>query len=190
MPRPPPPFTPMSVRVATYIGSLREPSVAIVTAFSLLNPGVHSEIWIHNYRVTARDHRFGEDKHRCMDIIPLDENLDTSRWHVVNIPITDSREATNLIEEALASPAVYHYSIPELAMPKFILDSIDTDLDCCHPESWGTLFCSQFVLLYLRRCAIAGILDVPKAKQKLLWSVNSKGCLPSRLQIITDRIFK
>ena len=74
-------------------------------------------------------------------------------------------------------------------MPKCILDSIDQDLDCCHPEKWDRLFCSQFALLFLRRCAVAGILDVPHDRQRLLWSVNSKGCLPSRLQIITDSVF-
>jgi hypothetical protein len=179
----------MSIRLATYNGTFRDPSVAVITTFSLGNPGVHSEVWIHDYRVTARDHRFGEDKHKSMDIIPLDPDLDTSQWHVMKIPITDKKKAVDIIEEELASPAVYHYSIPELAMPKFILDSIDTDLDCCHPEKWDTLFCSQFVLLFLRRCAIAGILDVPKEKQRLLWSVNSKGCLPSRLQIIANHIF-
>lgn len=180
----------MSIRVATYDGSLRDPYVAAVSTFSLGNQGVHTELWIHNYRVTAREQRFGEADHKCMDIIKLHNDIHIPEWHVVEIPIIDHTVATQFVEEALNSHAVYSYSIPEFAMPKFILDTIDSDLDCRHPETWDKLFCSQFVLLFLRRCAVAGILNIPEAKQQLLWSVNSKGCLPSRLQIITDRMFR
>ena len=181
----------MPIRLATYDGSLKEPGVAIVTAFSLFNPGVHTEIWIDQHRVTARCARFGEKNQRAMDIMELSEDVENSEsgWHIVDLPITDHSQATEFIKEALSSPAIYGYSIGEFAMPKCILDTIDTDLDCCHPEQWDKLFCSQFALLFLRRCAAAGILTAPKAKQRLLWSVNSKGCLPSRLQIIADQMF-
>jgi hypothetical protein len=175
----------MPIRIATYDGSLRDPEVAIVTAFSLFNPGVHTEIWFDQYRVMA-----GEgDGPKCMHMMQAGSEIHREMWHVVDIPITDHAQAFEFIREAMASPAVYGYSITELAMPKCILDTIDTDLDCCHPETWDRLFCSQFALLFLRRCAVAGILSVTRAKQRLLWSVNSKGCLPSRLQIITDKMF-
>jgi hypothetical protein len=180
----------MSIKIATYNGSFTDPYVDAITAFSLFNPGVHSELWIHGFRVTAREQRFGEEKNKCMDIIPLRKDLDTSKWHVVDIPITNHGVATRFVQEALASPAVYHYSILEFGMPKFMLDRLDSDLNCLQPATWDKLFCSQFVLLFLRRCAISGILDVPVEKQKLLWSVNSKGCLPSRLKIITDSLFQ
>lgn len=178
----------MPIRLATYDGSLKEPGVALITAFSLFNPGVHTEIWFDQYRVTARD-RYEDEDQKCVDMTTLHENMDTSGWHIVDLPITNHTQASQFIKEALSSPATYGYSVSEFAMPKCILDTIDTDLDCCHPEQWDKLFCSQFALLFLRRCAIAGILSVPRAKQRLLWSVNSKGCLPSRLQIITDQIF-
>ena len=181
----------MPIRLATYNGAFTNPNVAVVTAFSLFNPGVHTEIWFDQYRVTACGSMSGNEncEQRCMYIAPLTKDVDTSEWHVIDLPITDHARASTFIEEAMASPAVYGYSITELAMPKCILDTIDTDLDCCHPERWGRLFCSQFALLFLRRCAIAGILAVPRAKQRLLWSVNSNGCLPSRLRIITDQVF-
>ena len=127
---------------------------------------------------------------KCVCVVPLTRDLDQSEWHIVHIPMKDCKQAIRFVEEATASPAEYSISIPELAMPKCILDTIDHDLDCCHPEKWDKLFCSQFALLFLRRCAIAGILNIPKAKQRLLWSVNSKGCLPSRLRIITDQVFE
>jgi hypothetical protein len=176
----------MPFKIATYDGSVFDPGVALVTAFSLGNPGVHTEIWYGDCRVSTFQ------LHDCVVSEQLFENMDTSGWHVVEIPIKDKdhRQAKSFLDEALKSHATYSISIPELAMPKCILDTIDQDLDCCHPEKWDKLFCSQFALLFLRRCAVAGILDVPHDKQRLLWSVNSKGCLPSRLQIITDRMFR
>ena len=179
----------MSIKIATYTGSFRDPYVDMITAFSLGNPGVHSELWIYGFRVTAREQRFGEEHHKCMDIIPLHKDLDISKWHVVDVPITNHSLAAKFVQEAIASPAIYNYSVLEFGMPKFVLDRIDSDLDCLRPDKWDKLFCSQFVLLFLRRCAIAGILNVSEKKQKLLFSVNSNGCLPSRLKIITDHMF-
>jgi hypothetical protein len=170
-------------QIATYDGSLSNPYVAMVRAFSLGNPGVHTELWVGDQRVST----FRPNE--CVTIRPMSELRDTKEWHVVNIPVTDQIQALRFVKEALRSPADYYISIPELAMPKTLLDSLDHDLDCCHPEHWDKLFCSQFALLFLRRCAIAGILDTPKDKIKLLWSVNSKGCLPGRLQLITDQLF-
>lgn len=171
------------IKIATYDGSLMNPYVAMVRAFSLGNPGVHTELWVDTYRVST----FHLNK--CVDIKTLDTNIETSEWHVVDIPITDHTQAVLFLKEAIKSPADYNISLTEISMPKMLLDSLDHDLDCCHPENWDKLFCSQFALLFLRRCAIAGILDIPKSKQKLLWSVNSKGCLPGRLQLITDQLF-
>lgn len=170
------------VSIATFEGSLDDPRVALITAFSLGNRGVHTEVWIGDYRVST----FNPGK--CVGIMPLKSDFDLTQWHITHIPITDANQATRFIKELLASPAEYSISISEFAMPKMLLDTIDHDLDCCHPEQWDKLFCTQLALLFLRRCAIAGILDIPKEKQRLLWTVNSKGCLPSRLQIITDHM--
>jgi hypothetical protein len=173
----------MTFRLATYDGSVFNPYIAVVKAFSLGNPGVHTEIWIDDHRVST----FQID--RCVCMVPMDGSMDTAGWHTVNIPITNHKEAMRFIEEAMHTPAQYSISLAEVAMSKRILDYLDHDMDCCHPELWGKLFCSQLALLFLRRCAVAGILDIPKDKQKLLWSVNSKGCLPGRLQLIADQIF-
>jgi hypothetical protein len=176
-------YTRGKIRIATYDGSLMNPYVAMVRAFSLGNPGIHTELWVDTYRVST----FHLNK--CVDIKYLDEHINSSDWHLVDVPITDHVQAVQFLKDAMQSPADYSISLTEISMPKMLLDSIDHDLDCCHPEQWDKLFCSQFALLFLRRCAIAGILDIPKSKQKLLWSVNSKGCLPGRLQLITDQLF-
>jgi hypothetical protein len=173
----------MSIKLATYDGSLMNPYVAMVRAFSLGNPGVHTEIWVDDYRVSTFHLK------PCVGCERLKKNIDTSGWHVVEIPVTDHDKACEFLTDFIKSPAQYSISLSEISMPKSLLDSIDHDLDCCHPEQWDKLFCSQLALLFLRRCAIAGILNIPKSKQKLLWSVSSKGCLPGRLQVITDHVF-
>ena len=173
----------MSIRLATYDGSVTNPYVAVVRVFSMGNPGVHTELWVDDYRVSTFSLK------HCVGFRSLDKHKHTPGWHVVDVPITDHQQAVTFLKQAMRSPAQYNFSLTEFSMPKALLDSIDHDLDCCHPEQWDTLFCSQLALLFLRRCAIAGILDIPHSKQKLLWSVNSKGCLPGRLQVITDQLF-
>lgn len=176
------------IRLATYEGCLTKTPDLLVRIYSLLNPGIHTEIWIDNFRISAVD---GEGGANCIKILETDAGILDAHvgWHVVDLPITDPGIAVDYIQRVHCLPIRYGISVPECALPKFCLDEIDQDIDCCRPETWKQVFCSQFALLFLRHCAISGILQVPKDKARLLWSVNSKGCLPSRLQIITDRIF-
>ena len=171
----------MSIRLATLKGSGLFDS--FVTAFSLGNPGVHTEIWIDGYRVST----FAEGA-TCVSVIPMGD-ICPSDWYVMEIPVRDLHTAISYVEQAVRSPATYRYYLPELAMPKALLDRVDTDLDCQRPATWDRLFCSQFALLFLRRCAMSGVLDVDERRLKLLWSINSRGCLPSRLKIIAERVF-
>jgi hypothetical protein len=172
----------MPVRLATFKGSGLFSSV--VTAFSLGNPGVHTEVWFNEFRISTFERRKG-----CVSVLLLDDSIDMSDWYLTDIPVTDPLLAFRFIEEAVRSPATYNYSVPEFALPKSLLNRIDPDLDCQRPHTWNRLFCSQFALLFLRRCAMAGILDVDYERVGLLWGVNSKGCLPARLKIIAERIF-
>ena len=176
---------PSPIRLATLKGSGMGDS--LITAFSLGNPGVHSEIWFEKFRVSA----FRGLPDRCVLILPFEDfGTPAGEWHVVDIPVSDVGLALSFIEEAAACEAHYHYSLPEFGMPKVLLDRLDQDLDCTRPSTWDRLFCSQFALLFLRRCSLAGVLQVAPERQRMLWGVNSRGCLPSRLRIIADRVFK
>ena len=172
----------MPVRLATFKGY--DLFSSVVTAFSLGNPGVHTEVWFNEFRISTFERRTG-----CVSVIPLDESIDESDWYLTDIPINDPLQAFRFIEEAMHSPATYNYCVPEFALPKSLLNRIDPDLDCQRPHTWKNLFCSQFALLFLRRCAMAGILDLDAERCRLLWSVNSKGCLPARLKIIAENVF-
>ena len=166
---------------------------SLVTAFSLGNPGVHSEIWITGFRSNFRVSTF-HPKGRCVAVRPFSSEILDWGWHVVEIPVTNVGLAVQFVEEAVRSNAHYSISLPEIMMPRMLLDELDPDLDCMRPNTWDRLFCSQFALLFLRRCALAGVLGgggstLSMEKWRLLWGVSSKGCLPSRLQIIADRVF-
>lgn len=172
----------MSVRLATLKGTT-DLFDSLVTAFSLGNPGVHTEIWIDGYRVSTFEGGVG-----CVSVIPMGD-VRASDWYVIDIPVKDMHTAVRFVEQAVRTPAIYRWYLPEFSMPKALLDRFDTDLDCQRPDTWDRLFCSQFALLFLRRCALAGVLRVDQRRLGLLWGVNSRGCLPSRLKIIAERVF-
>lgn len=172
----------MPVRLATFKG--HDLFSSVVTAFSLGNPGVHTEVWFNEFRISTFERRRG-----CVSVVPLDASVDPSDWYLTDIPVTDTMQAFRFIEEAVRSPATYCYYVPEFALPKSLLNQIDPDLDCQRPHTWNRLFCSQFALLFLRRCAMAGILDVDTGRARLLWGVNSRGCLPARMKIIAEKVF-
>lgn len=159
------------VQIATLKGSLVEPWDLAVRLFSLLNDGVHTEIWWGGYRFLA-------STRVCVMRLPVPSF--SSDWHVVDVHVSDIDLALGFIDAALG--ARYGIDLAECA-----LQYRTSDLDSCCPATWdGGVFCSQFVLLFLRWCDVHGLLAVDG---RLLWSVNSRGCLPSRLEIILHKVF-
>ena len=178
-----------NVRIATARGALCCPGPLMVRLYSLMNPGVHTEIWFDDLRIaSAYNSPYGCVRAEQMDEEPAVAH-DGSEWHTVKVPVTDVAVALEFIVRALKARVPYGINVLECALPKVILDNVESDLDCCAPESWDRVFCSQFALLFLRWCDCKGILGVPKDRARALWTVNSRGCLPSRLQIITDLVF-
>jgi hypothetical protein len=176
------------IRLATLDGSFSSASDLCVRIFSLLNSGVHSEIWFDHFRIGAVGAE--DSRHSCIQVCEMPEGSGPREgWHVLDLPVSDPHKALDFIARAHSYPIQYGISVPECAMPKFLLDECDHDVDCCRPDTWNRLFCSQFALLFLRYCAKSGILNIPADRAKLLWAVNSKGCLPSRLQIIAREVF-
>lgn len=180
------------VRIATLIGSLADPGVLLVQLYSMMNPGVHTEIWFDDYVISAGENVFDANGTflGCVGIWHTRGMHVTSDWHVVDVPITDAQRAWQFIAAAAGARVEYGVSAGECAFPKFVIDAFEGDLDCCRPATWDRLFCSQFVLLFLRWCAVQKILDVPDERSVVLWSVNSRGCLPSRLKILMDMMFE
>jgi len=184
----------MRVRIATLTGSLTDFSSFMIRAYSLWNVGVHTEIWLDDYRVGAYGcegnehtgcivvHKMVADRNHPDQPIPPDG----SSWHVQEIPITDPQKALDFIQLAKDARVPYGINILECPLPKVLLDEFEDDVDCLHPDTWDKVFCSQFALLFLRWCDKHDILAIDKARTSALWAVNSRGCIPSRLKIITD----
>jgi len=162
------------VQIATLRGSLTEPWDLAVRLFSLLNPGVHTELWWNGFRFLATD--------GGVQVYELDSETVDDDWYVVDVHVSDIDLALGFVDAALDSSADYGIDVLECA-----LWYRSDDLDCCRPSTWDCVFCSQFVLLFLRWCDVHGLLGDVDAR--LFWSVNSKGCLPSRLEIILRRVF-
>ena len=189
------------IRIATLKGSLTDPFFLAVRLFSLMHEGVHTEIWFNGYRIMVgmrAEDRAHPTRDGCIAVLPPGEFSAPASpascspaWHVVDVPITNPGLALEFIERAFEARVPYGINVLECALPKALLDDFDPDLDCMRPDRWDRVFCSQFVLLFLRWCDAHGILGGCKedGSKALLWSVNSRGCLPSRLEIITDTMF-
>lgn len=109
---------------------------------------------------------------------------------IVDIPVTDVRLAAEFLLKAATTPATYKIPILDFAIPKSILDKTDPELDFMQPSTWSHLYCSQFVLLFLRYCAHMQIIPIePHKLKKAIYSVNSHCCSPAKLaHIIYDLI--
>jgi hypothetical protein len=89
-----------------------------------------------------------------------------------------------LEETVLKCRAKYGYRPLDMVLPA---TCVRTDLDCMRPDTWERIYCSQLVLLFLRRCVLSGILG--GADAGMLWSVNSHGCSPARLRALLGSAF-
>jgi len=166
-----------SVRVAFFRGSWLHASDAAIMLYERLSREVHAEVWFHDVSFSVYCNACPTMRVRALD----SSDADGSEWDSIEIPVTDHRRALQILMEMKRSPAPYHINVMECALPKRFVDAIEEDEDCMHPEQWSGLFCSQFALLFVRRCALEGILGVSHSRCAILWSVNSKGCLPARL---------
>lgn len=99
-------------------------------------------------------------------------------WEVFMIPVTDYDKASEFVQAIVN--AKLPYRMPwDCLFSQCILKEFDTDLDCTRPETWGSIFCSQSSLLFLRRCAQEGILSVVNTRP--LFECDSKGVSPVSL---------
>lgn len=107
---------------------------------------------------------------------------------LVQVPVTSLALAKQIAEEIYASTAA-SYDIPyaELALPSFLVHDVGSD-----PSRWHHLYCSQFVLLFLRRCADRGALDLPRERYSLLFEphCNSVQCTPAHLRRVLRRVLE
>ena len=106
-------------------------------------------------------------------------------WDVFPLPLADEARGIDILREMRRTPAVYDLNVRDFLLPQMAVNAWDPDVDSMRPGEWKTLFCSQFALLYLRRCVHEGLLRDPK---RVLWSLNSRSCAPSHLARLMPRL--
>lgn len=101
---------------------------------------------------------------------------------LVKVPVTDVEKARKFLREAAETKATYDIPVAQMLTPNALLHAWRTDLDATHPATWHHLFCSQFVLLFLRYCHTERILPLSERKLKVLWSEDSVKWTPAHLR--------
>lgn len=170
-----------TVRIAFKKNDVHSSIENLICLFSM-DRHVHAEVHAMGYAFSAH-----ERSTYPIDVFPVCDCR--GEWDFVDVPFASHTAALSILYDMThRCAAKYGYNPLHMTLPKPCLDVVEHDLDCMRPETWQRLYCSQFVLLFLRRCAIQGLLPY-WCKANLLWSVNSHGCPPARLMALIERVF-
>jgi hypothetical protein len=141
---------------------------------------IHAEIIVNNTGYSA----VGRPPQHCVIKYTFDGEPEAQHYvELVKLPVADVDLAQEVLEHMSSTEATY--DIPYL---KFLVPSIfikDLDLD---PKHWGHLFCSQFVLLSLRKMEKMNIIQLPRSSLAYLYDCPSQTCTPARLRHLLDKI--
>jgi hypothetical protein len=107
----------------------------------------------------------------------------------VSIRVKDPFLAVEWLGRASRTKAKFKVYQYKFLIPGFVEEWIEEDDDCMAPETWKNLFCSKFVLLFLRYCHKTGNLDADEERLQELWTVNSNQCTPAFLKRLVLHIF-
>ena len=140
---------------------------------------VHAELIIDKCAYTAVANS-GKDASSCVVKYRFGQVQPFPFLEFVDIPVKNLQRARQIAEEIHAKTrATYEIPFFDLAIPSYFVHDIGTD-----PAHWDHLYCSQFVLLFLRICAQKDILDLPRSKLECLDEshCNSVRCTPAHLR--------
>ena len=152
------------------------------------SPVYHADVVVHGRFF----HTFGSGSHRedCVVKHKQPDDLLTKYYtENVSIYVKHPELAIRWLEDSCKTPAKFVIYKGEFFCPTTILDLLDKDDDCTKPETWKHLFCSKYVLLFLRYCHLTDNLEAPEEKLRLLWTINSNQCTPAFLRRLVLRIF-
>ena len=157
-----------------------------MVALSTFSTIVHTEVVIKNPVQTA--YAAFSDKKPCFQAVQSPVRS-TSDWVYVPIPIREPEvnveRAHGFLRDILKAKLPYRF--PWLVMaPQWVLHDVEIDLDCEKPDTWGSVFCSQATLLFLRRCAINNLLDIKDTSP--LFQYDSNGASPAYIQSLLAKL--
>lgn len=145
---------------------------------------IHAEVIVGRYRYAAVE--LPHNKKSCIFRCEAGDIRCTPHVEVVDIPVSNLARAIQIAED-IWSTAHASYNIPyfDMAVPSFMLGDLDLD-----PTHWDYLYCSQFVLLYLRICARENILALPVRRLQFLDErhCNSLQCTPAHLRHVLSNV--
>lgn len=158
----------------------------VVVEMCTFSPIVHSEVWICE-ECTSKETSYAayDDEMPCF-VETKKPRKNPFTWVFFRIPVPSEKVsiAQSFLDEIKNSNLTYRFPW-KCECPQCLLRVLENDLDCNHPETWGSVFCSQATLLFLRRCACAGILQSDKSN--LLFDFDSNGVSPAQLyKILTQ----
>lgn len=141
---------------------------------------VHAEIIIGNRGFSA----VGRPPEDCVIRYSFEQSCAVQPFvECVEVPVTDIGEACRVMEEFSNTGATYDIPVLKFMTPSIFISDLDL-----HPDHWGHLFCSQFVLLCLREMALRGLIPLDPHKLKHLYDCPSVTCTPAHLRHILDRL--
>lgn len=109
---------------------------------------------------------------------------DDENWIVIPLPIVQYQEAYTFLMQMYNSNLEYG-AYWQCAIPQVCLRMVEDDLDYENPASWKSVFCSESVLLFLKRCYMHNMMP---ETWKCIMDVISRGCSPIRLYGIVMKI--
>ena len=141
---------------------------------------VHAEIEANNVCYSA----VGHPPSACVLKYSFRRRLESQPFvECVEIPVTNLKRAQQILESLSDNHATYRIPFMEFLVPTPFVKDVDLE-----PSHWGHLFCSQFVLLCLKRMRREGILALPADRLAHLDDCPTVTCTPSHLRHILDRV--
>ena len=141
---------------------------------------IHAEIIVKNRCYSA----VGRPPDSCVikyDFTRYRETLPCAEC--VQVPVTDVDKAQRILEYFSSTHATYEIPTLDFFTPSIFLDDLDFN-----PDHWGHLYCSQFVLICLRRMCQAGLIPLQPDRLAHLYDCSSRTCTPAHLKHILDRM--
>ena len=152
---------------------------------------VYDNLIAHMYEATrAHD----ADKHgvlsRITEMSELDKLVALGLIEMIPIPIKNIQNAESWLEQARNSPSTFLLPLWNFVLPESTIKILDPDIDnFMKPSTLKHLYCSKFVLLFLRECYWIHNLDNDMRLQQLLWSVNCNRCTPAYVKQVVQWVY-
>lgn len=120
---------------------------------------------------------------------PFLYNMSEQDYTYFKIPLVYQAKAWDILQEILVSELEYETGW-QCLLPEWTLFMTEKDIDviASPPREWKRVFCSQVVLLFLKKCILLGLLSAPEWKHAL--SLHSYHCSPGVLFLLCESLCK